>query len=60
MLNIMTMFIFLTGSGAITKTALAAFYRSVIGLNTNRVDEIIDTAYDRMTSVSYYPTQPPI
>lgn len=41
-----------TGSGEITKPALAAFYRSVIGLSANRVEEIIDTAYDRMTSVS--------
>lgn len=40
------------GTGAITKPALAAFYRSVIGLSGPRVDEIIDTAYDRMTSVS--------
>ncbi|KAJ8709219.1 hypothetical protein PYW07_009045 [Mythimna separata] len=42
-----------TGTGAITKAALAAFYRSVIGLNAARVDEIIDTAYDRMTSNGY-------
>lgn len=40
-------------TGAITKPALGAFYRSVIGLNAARVDEIIDTAYDRMTSVRY-------
>lgn len=38
--------------GEITKPALAAFYRSVIGLPAKRVAEIIDTAYDRMTSVS--------
>ncbi|PZC76940.1 hypothetical protein B5X24_HaOG203984 [Helicoverpa armigera] len=42
-----------TSSGAITKPALAAFYRSVIGLNATRVDEIIDTAFDRMTSNGY-------
>lgn len=42
-----------TSSGAITKPALGAFYRSVIGLNGTRVDEIIDTAYDRMTSNGY-------
>ncbi|KAF9411940.1 hypothetical protein HW555_009414 [Spodoptera exigua] len=41
------------GTGAITKPALAAFYRSVIGLNAARIDEIIDTAYDRMTSNGY-------
>lgn len=41
------------GTGAITKPALAAFYRSVIGLNSNRLEEIIDTAYDRMTSNGY-------
>nr|XP_026497552.1 uncharacterized protein LOC113401754 [Vanessa tameamea] len=40
-------------AGEITKPALAAFYRSVIGLPANRVEEIIDTAYDRMTSNSY-------
>ncbi|XP_045454580.1 uncharacterized protein LOC123663989 [Melitaea cinxia] len=40
-------------TGEISKTALAAFYRSVIGLPANRVEEIIDTAYDRMTSNSY-------
>ncbi|GBP60695.1 hypothetical protein EVAR_55765_1 [Eumeta japonica] len=39
-----------SGAGEITKTALAAFYRSVVGLSSTRVDEIIDTAYDRMTS----------
>ncbi|XP_063381567.1 uncharacterized protein LOC134668046 [Cydia fagiglandana] len=42
-----------TSTGEITKAALAAFYRSVIGLSAQRVDEIIDTAYDRMTSNSY-------
>ncbi|XP_060805898.1 uncharacterized protein LOC106131682 [Amyelois transitella] len=41
------------GAGEITKPALAAFYRSVIGLSGSRVDEIIDTAYDRMTSNGY-------
>ncbi|XP_012550362.2 uncharacterized protein LOC105842367 [Bombyx mori] len=41
------------GTGSITKPALAAFYRSVIGLTATRVDEIIDTAYDRMTSNGY-------
>ncbi|XP_050355170.1 uncharacterized protein LOC126776579 [Nymphalis io] len=40
-------------AGEIKKPALAAFYRSVIGLPANRVEEIIDTAYDRMTSNSY-------
>lgn len=47
--------IVILGSGAITKQALGAFYRSVIGLSGTRVDEIIDTAYDRMTSVSITP-----
>lgn len=42
-----------TGTGAITKSALSAFYRSVIGLSAARVDEIIDTAYDRMSSNGY-------
>ncbi|KPJ03509.1 PREDICTED: uncharacterized protein LOC106116866 [Papilio xuthus] len=42
-----------TGTGAITKQSLAAFYRSVIGLPATRIDEIIDTAYDRMTSNGY-------
>ncbi|CAK1593953.1 unnamed protein product [Parnassius mnemosyne] len=42
-----------TSTGEITKPALAAFYRSVIGLTATRVDEIIDTAYDRMTSNGY-------
>ncbi|XP_068619686.1 uncharacterized protein [Battus philenor] len=42
-----------TGTGEITKPSLAAFYRSVIGLPATRVDEIIDTAYDRMTSNGY-------
>ncbi|CAK1545550.1 unnamed protein product [Leptosia nina] len=41
------------GVGEITKDALAAFYRSVIGLPINRIEEIIDTAYDRMTSNSF-------
>ncbi|CAG9112868.1 unnamed protein product [Plutella xylostella] len=41
------------GTGAITKPALAAYYRSVIGLTAARVDEVIDTAYDRMTSNGY-------
>ncbi|KAJ2954756.1 hypothetical protein O0L34_g3059 [Tuta absoluta] len=41
------------GTGEITKTSLAAFYRSVIGLSATRVEEIIDTAYDRMTSNGY-------
>ncbi|XP_052754032.1 uncharacterized protein LOC113520243 [Galleria mellonella] len=41
------------GSGEITKQALAAFYRSVIGLTGSRVEEIIDTAYNRMTSNGY-------
>ncbi|XP_041982914.1 uncharacterized protein LOC121735971 [Aricia agestis] len=41
------------GTGEITKAALAAFYRSVIGLPASRVDEVIDTAYDRMTSNGY-------
>ncbi|CAH0731833.1 unnamed protein product, partial [Brenthis ino] len=40
-------------TGEINKPALAAFYRSVIGLPATRVAEIIDTAYDRMTSNSY-------
>ncbi|XP_026332158.1 uncharacterized protein LOC113239387 [Hyposmocoma kahamanoa] len=40
-------------TGEITKSALASFYRSVIGLTATRVDEIIDTAYDRMTSNGY-------
>ncbi|XP_052744293.1 uncharacterized protein LOC112047375 [Bicyclus anynana] len=39
--------------GEIRKPALAAFYRSVIGLSAKRIEEIIDTAYDRMTSNSY-------
>lgn len=42
-----------SGTGVITKAALAAYYRSVIGLSAARVEEIIDTAYDRMTSVSF-------
>ncbi|XP_045517930.1 uncharacterized protein LOC123710209 [Pieris brassicae] len=42
-----------TGVGEITKDALASFYRSVIGLPAKRIEEIIDTAYDRMTSNSY-------
>ncbi|XP_072933339.1 uncharacterized protein [Epargyreus clarus] len=42
-----------TSTGEITKSALAAFYRSVIGLTASRVEEIIDTAYDRMTSNQY-------
>ncbi|XP_045504251.1 uncharacterized protein LOC123700922 [Colias croceus] len=41
------------GVGEITKDALASFYRSVIGLPATRVDEIIGTAYDRMTSNTY-------
>ncbi|XP_032522584.2 uncharacterized protein LOC116774063 [Danaus plexippus] len=40
-------------TGDISKTALAAFYRSVIGLPAARVEEIIDTAYARMTSNNY-------
>ncbi|CAH2233527.1 jg10809 [Pararge aegeria aegeria] len=39
--------------GEIRKPAMAAFYRSVIGLSAKRIEEIIDTAYDRMTSNSY-------
>ncbi|XP_050680326.1 uncharacterized protein LOC126976153 [Leptidea sinapis] len=40
-------------AGDITKEALAAFYRSVIGIAASRVEEIIDTAFNRMTGNGY-------
>ncbi|CAG9568063.1 unnamed protein product [Danaus chrysippus] len=40
-------------TGEISKTTLAALCRPVIGLPAARVEEIIDTAYARMTSNNY-------
>ncbi|KAI8437551.1 hypothetical protein MSG28_011849 [Choristoneura fumiferana] len=53
----MTVEIGIGRSGEITKAALAAFYRSVIGLSAQRVDEIIDTAHDRLTSWVLVPSK---
>jgi hypothetical protein len=39
------------GSGIITRDELSAFYSSVLGLDTVRVGEILDIAYQAMTSV---------
>lgn len=42
----------LKGSGIITRDELSAFYSSALGLDTVKVGEIIDVAYQAMTSVS--------
>lgn len=41
-----------SGSGMISKKELAAFYSSVVGLDTERINKCLDIAYNSMTSVS--------
>ncbi|CAH1999082.1 unnamed protein product [Acanthoscelides obtectus] len=41
-----------SGSGIITRHELCSFYSSALGLNSIKVGEIIDLAYQAMTSVS--------
>ncbi|KAJ3622701.1 hypothetical protein MTP99_018986 [Tenebrio molitor] len=43
------------GSGIITRDELSAFYSSVLGLDTVRVGEILDIAYQAMTSNGDHP-----
>lgn len=40
------------GSGIISRDELSAFYSSVLGFDAIRVGEILDVAYQAMTSVS--------
>lgn len=42
----------LTGSGIITRDELSSFYSSVLGLDAVRVGQILDLAYQAMTSVN--------
>lgn len=39
------------GSGVITRDELSSFYSSVLGLDTLKVGQILDVAYQAMTSV---------
>jgi len=41
-----------SGNGMISKKELAAFYSSVVGLDTDRINKCLDIAYNSMTSVS--------
>jgi len=41
-----------SGSGMISKKELAAFYGSVVGLDTDRINKCLDIAYNTMTSVN--------
>ncbi|XP_018327049.1 uncharacterized protein LOC108738231 isoform X2 [Agrilus planipennis] len=45
-----------SGSGNITKDELASFYSSVLLFSLLKVNEIIDTAYQAMTSMTNYKT----
>ncbi|KAH0951054.1 hypothetical protein HN011_011068 [Eciton burchellii] len=44
-----------SGSGMISKKELAAFYGSVVGLDTDRINKCLDIAYDSMTSNGDHP-----
>ncbi|XP_070149999.1 uncharacterized protein [Polyergus mexicanus] len=44
-----------SGSGMISKKELAAFYGSVIGLDTDRINKCLDIAYNSMTSNGDHP-----
>lgn len=43
---------FQTGTGIVTRDELSAFYSSVLGLDAVKVGEILDHAYQAMTSVN--------
>lgn len=45
-----------SGTGRITKDELSAFYSFVVGLESDRIKNCIDTAYRSMTSVRYEET----
>jgi len=40
------------GSGVITRDELRVFYSSFLGFSTQKVGEVLDLAYNNMTSVS--------
>ncbi|XP_011702085.1 PREDICTED: uncharacterized protein LOC105458464 [Wasmannia auropunctata] len=44
-----------SGSGMISKKELAAFYGSVVGLDTDRINKCLDIAYNSMTSNGDHP-----
>lgn len=51
-INLFILFVFV-GTGIVTRDELSSFYSSVLGLNAVKVGEILDIAYQTMTSVSF-------